>query len=538
MDVNSSNIKQIIAKLIDEKGNPKLPDGWTFLIHGTNTSQWNKDILESDEFVVKGIEAGLYCVERDKAIENHKSGSDVSKIHSQLKQQDGEDDFEIRCLIYKDLRRKKDQEAFAGRLTPEEIKDVNNYHIPKPYYPAIPNNTKLIKLTTTEFDDITNSEKKIVWYVPEKYLEHYIDECGVKTKENIDKNINSKTYGNLQVITERGDNYTKEVRKLNGIEMESSLQLQDGSYENMSKVFVGNNGINVSKNHINYTSYRQQYNAKSNIYFENTLAPVIDDNGNIIGESQYVEKHDMKNGIREGREFKTIEGEKGVFKIESVQIARGDKIRETSTINLNNKLSGKNERIQYSKDDEKETYIYIENGLIGQRIVKDSRGTTIDIYKDGQPYGTFEYDENGKALIQMAGLEQLPDDYVRNQFDIVIPEHEVVSHILPDELYADKVEEKENINEGQNIQMVSTSRLGQETIQEQKDVMQMDKVQSEIEQQLAIGRDNIVIENNERNKFLEKLKVDLSAYDKVFQPTKQVERKINKDKDDNYTDRV
>ena len=69
--------------------------------------------------------------------------------------------------------------------------NANNYHIKKPYYPSVPNGTKLIKLTTTEFDEITNSEKEIIWYVPEKYLDHYLEECGVKTKEKAEiKDIN------------------------------------------------------------------------------------------------------------------------------------------------------------------------------------------------------------------------------------------------------------------------------------------------------------------------------------------------------------
>lgn len=506
MGVNSSNIKQVISNLIDEKGNPKLPEGWTYLIHGTNTSQWNKEILEGDSFVVKGIEAGLYCVEKENAIENQKTGSDVSKIHSQLKQQQGEKDFEIRCLIYKDLRRQKDREEFAGRLTQEEIDDVNRYHTKKPYYPSVPNGTKLIKLTTTEFDEITNSEKEILWYIPEKYLNHYLKECGVKTKEKAD-NISVKKIGNLEVVTEKNDNCINEVRKLNGVAMQYLMEFANGSYEKKSTMRIANKGINVSDHYMNYTNYKQQYNANSNTYCDILQGPIIDNNNNVIGETKYIETDNIKTGTKESKEYKLVEGENGIFQIRTIQRKQGDNYQEISTIDLQNRVSGNREKIQYAKENDKETYTYMENGLLGKKITKTARGTTIDIYKDGQPYGTFEYDENGKALVQMASLAQLPDDYVRSQFDIVIPEHEVVSHILPDELYADikeeqdqeqaikenKTQENRNNNENEIVKSVSTQKLGKETLEQLKNVNQMDRVQFEIGKQYRtkdIKKDN------------------------------------------------
>ena len=54
---------------LNENGEPILPEGWTFLIHGTSTAQWSKETIENESFIVKGNEAGLYCVEREKAIE-------------------------------------------------------------------------------------------------------------------------------------------------------------------------------------------------------------------------------------------------------------------------------------------------------------------------------------------------------------------------------------------------------------------------------------------------------------------------------------
>ena len=258
----------------------------------------------------------------------------------------------------------------------------------------------------------------------------------------------------------------------------------------------------------------------------------------------------MQNGIKEGHEYKTIEDEKGVFQIETTQRTQGDDYSEISTMNIDNKLSGSKEKIQYSKENGKETYVYMENGVVGQKITKTERGTTIDIYKDGQPYETFEYDDDGKAIIQMAGLEQLPDDYVKSQFDIVIPEHEVVNHELPEELYVD-IEEQEQQNE--TIQQVSVSKLGKETLEEQKNVSQMDRVQSEMEGQLAQNRDNFQInefgeiirsksdaeksfrdeiepQEKDDSDFRENLRVDLTTDERVEELCREFEKELEEGK--------
>lgn len=322
---------------------------------------------------------------------------------------------------------------------------------------------------------------EIVKLHPEILQEYPVlqNELAKEEKQEVQKDV--KETGNLEIATEKVEDYTKETRKLNGIEIASSKEFENGSYDNKSRVFVASKGINVSKDYINYTTYRQQYDSKTNTYIDTAQAPLIDNEGNVIGEQQYIETDDMQNGIRKAHEYKTISSEKGIYQIETIEQAQGENERQKATMKIDNKLSGNKEQIQYSKENGKETYVYMENGIIGQRITKTERGTTIDIYKDGQPYETYEYDENGKAMIQMAGLEQLPNDFVKSQFDIVIPEHEAISHELPQELYADREEQQ---NENVAAEPISISKLGKETLEEQKNVTQMDKVQREIEEQI------------------------------------------------------
>ena len=419
----------------------------------------------------------------------------------------------------------------------------------------------LQELLTDEFaekyDKCTSVEEQdsmvlaeIIKLHPEILQEYPVlqNELSKEDKQEVQKEVNKTE--NLEVINEKAENYTKETRKLDGIEIASTKEFEDGSYDKKSRVFVADKGINVSNNYINYTTYRQQYNSKTNTYIDTTQAPIIDDKGNVIGEQEYIETDYMQNGIREGHLYKTIEDEKGIFEIETVHKVQGDNYSEISTINLDNKLSGNKDKVQYSNENGKETYVYMENGVIGQKITKTEKGTTIDFYKDGQPFETFEYDENGKAIIQMAGLKELPDDFVKSQFDIAIPDHEIVSHELPDELYAD-IEEQKQQNEA--LQQVSTSKLGKETLEEQKNVSQMDRVQSEMEEQLAQSKDNfksnefgeverpksdaeksfrdeIEPEEKDDNGFRENLRVNLETEERADQLCEEFEKELEEGK--------
>lgn len=498
-------MREIKIKL-NEKGEPLLPNGWTFMIHGSNTSQWNKEVLNSDSFVVKGNEAGLYCVEKDKAIENQRNGSNVSKMHSEKNQKEGEKNIEIRCLIYKDLRRQKDREQFLGKLTDEEINVVNEFHTNKPYYPAIPNGMKLIKIAQTEFDEITQEDKDIIWYIPEKFLEHYQEDCGLdkETRKTISDVVNGK---NVEIVEEENDEFKKITRSLDGVEINSSKEYEDGSYDKKSRVFVADKGIKVSNKYINYTTYRQQYNAKTKTYTDKEQSPLIDEKGNVIGEQESIELLYIEDGRRQVQTNSSVENENGIYNFETVSEGTIEKL----TLMIENKLSGNREKIQYFNEDGKETYMYMENGVIGEKVTKTERGTTIDVYKDGKPYETYEYDENGKAIIQMAGIEQLPEDYVKRCFENVIPEYEIVLHKEPEEIYALDEINQEQVNE--NIeQKVSTQKLGKETVDIQKDVEKMDSVQQQLnehmqeqtrsqEEKFEINEFGEIIRQSEENSF-------------------------------------
>ena len=81
----------------------------------------------------------------------------------------------------------------------------------------------------------------------------------------------------------------------------------------------------------------------------------------------------------------------------------------------------------YEDKDGNEMFYRIADGQLTCKIKKNSKGTTIDYYDKGQITDSFEYDENGKALIGMEGMEQLDKNYVAflkdlEEKDCIFPE--------------------------------------------------------------------------------------------------------------------
>lgn len=152
----------------------------------------------------------------------------------------------------------------------------------------------------------------------------------------------------------------------------------------------------------------------------------------------------MKYGQRNINVHEELEGYNGTFSIETLIEVIGDQYKEQRNMTVDNKLSGSIEKIQYIKDEQgRETYTYIENGALCEKITKTDRGTTIEIYKAGQICDIYEYDENGKALIPRGEMQELPENYVENAFSNVIPEHYTINHKVPEEVLSQEQTENE-----------------------------------------------------------------------------------------------
>ena len=134
---------------------------------------------------------------------------------------------------------------------------------------------KLKAILTDEFIEMyekcSSVEEKdtLVFNQIAKLHPEILDEYPVLQNEVNRDNNNQKMTINGQTVEvkkEKEDYFEKTTRTMNGIEINSSKEYADGSYDKKSRVFVADKGINVSNEYINYTTYRQQYNAKTKTY--------------------------------------------------------------------------------------------------------------------------------------------------------------------------------------------------------------------------------------------------------------------------------
>ena len=221
--------------------------------------------------------------------------------------------------------------------------------------------------------------------------------------------------------------------------------------------------IEISSNYVNYAEFQRISDGKSQT--EKRKEPLISNN-KVIGELEETEIYDFETATSKTSRFETVETKKGIYTIDSEIQRSGKQYSVTATIDVFNEISKSREKTTYTRDmNGNEIYTYMENGTIGQVIKKTQRGTTIDIYKDGQSYATYEYDENGKALVPMGTMEQLSEDYIESCFRMPLPEYEEIQY--------QKTEQE----------IVSTQKLGKETLDMQKDIETLDNVEKQMEEQ-------------------------------------------------------
>ena len=227
--------------------------------------------------------------------------------------------------------------------------------------------------------------------------------------------------------------------------------------------------IEISPNYINYAEFQRTSDEKSQT--EKRKNPLVSDN-KVIGELEETEVYDFETGTSKTNRLETIESEKGIYTLDTEIHRSGEQYSVTATMEVLNEISKSREKATYTRDmDGNETYTYMENGTIGQVIRKTERGTTIDIYKDGKPYATYEYDENGKALVPMGKMEQLSEDYIEKCFKMPLPEYEEIQY-----------QETEQ-------EIVSTQKLGKETLDMQQDPEILDSVEKQMgEQEIEINQ--------------------------------------------------
>mgnify|MGYP001050039744 CR=1 FL=1 len=167
---------------------------------------------------------------------------------------------------------------------------------------------------------------------------------------------------------------------------------------------------------------------------EETTQVLKDYYGKQIGNRTSVEKYDLNilGGNRTVETKGVIENEDGKYTL--TEYGRADENGEVIKKQMlkDNKITGEKEELSYQKDEKGEIYSRKSNGQMTFKITKTDKGISIDEYRNGQPYATYEYDENGKAIdgMGMADIEQLDENYVENFFDSQVPYFEAENRDL------------------------------------------------------------------------------------------------------------
>lgn len=174
-----------------------------------------------------------------------------------------------------------------------------------------------------------------------------------------------------------------------------------------------------------YTGYA--FEERDGIYIEKWDEVLKDDSGKEIGNRTTTELEEIGKG-KTIKSVGEIENDAGKYSMKEVSEGLGDEYSVLKEIKGYNKLTGNNEQFSYSKDKAGNEFAYsMINGKKNLRVSKTSRGTTIERYdENGNIQDTFEYDKDGKAIIEFQGMDEIQEDYVEKFFERIsrnVPEY-------------------------------------------------------------------------------------------------------------------
>ena len=172
-----------------------IPEGWTYFAHRTNMERWSSNPFEMDVIDITKLmsvvtERDIY-EERKNYGNSHRAGYSIGSGTP----------FEIRCLIGRlDYVSNMSDKTIKNIMLKEFYYDRNNmggaygqrHH-------SIPKGEELVVIGIGNYDEVNESEKRIIWTIPRRFLKLY--------KEDLKKN-------NIRVIELNNVDY--EDRRSNG----------------------------------------------------------------------------------------------------------------------------------------------------------------------------------------------------------------------------------------------------------------------------------------------------------------------------------
>jgi len=192
---------------------------------------------------------------------------------------------------------------------------------------------------------------------------------------------------------------------------------RDGTIENVPK---------------SQTGYSMDENGSQ--YIEKQHQALKDYSGKEIGSRTIIWNTDIENGIQNIETIGSLENDDGKYSMKEVSKGIGDELQfQKKELNIDNKITGEREELSYQKDEKGETFSKRLNGQMTFKITRTDKGISIDEYRNGQPYATYEYDKDGKAIegMGMSDIDQLDENYTENFFDSQVPYFEAENKKIP-----------------------------------------------------------------------------------------------------------
>lgn len=180
------------------------------------------------------------------------------------------------------------------------------------------------------------------------------------------------------------------------------------------------------------TGYSMEENGSQ--YIEKQHQALKDYSGKEIGSRTIIWNTDIENGIQAIETIGSLENDDGKYSMKEVSKGIGDELQfQKKELNIDNKITGEREELSYQKDEKGETFSKRLNGQMTFKITRTDKGISIDEYRNGQPYATYEYDKDGKAIegMGMSGIDQLDENYTENFFDSQVPYFEAENKKIP-----------------------------------------------------------------------------------------------------------
>ncbi|HCC23462.1 TPA: hypothetical protein DF272_04805 [Candidatus Falkowbacteria bacterium] len=168
--------RAVIFEAVDIDWEKNIPEGWTYLKHGTNLIRWPEgtDPYVQDRLVINRGN-GLSVVTKEEYEEDIKRGNyNTTKSYQSTVKPEGmseadykkrNHEFEIRVLFWGNVHHNSKWRSFKGILSPELLEKIAKYYFKNMQggrHPVIPRGEKLVKVGA-----VKENGKDVFYFVPE-----------------------------------------------------------------------------------------------------------------------------------------------------------------------------------------------------------------------------------------------------------------------------------------------------------------------------------------------------------------------------------